>query len=254
MASPSPPKHAHVSSETSSPSPAPALYPTVSAPAQTQQLHQPQQPTSQTSHDSMYQQQPLKEAVSMAFDKSDMSHQISPDLVKLVTEQVISNLKLNGISGARGNVPQKQQSAPAPSLSDSTPSIPPRDVYTPPSPDRDQLSNIGSVHTELQDSQTDGPGEKMPIAPRTGERGSISKDETRSQASPPPQGSPSSPTTLEKIWQPLFDDDNRPTARLGQFLRGLALHIVCLTQNLPIASSADLGFDVRLRTMSLASA
>lgn len=33
------------------------------------------------------------------------------------------------------------------------------------------------------------------------------------------------PTTLEKIWQPLFDNGN-PTVRLGQFLRGLAKHII----------------------------
>lgn len=32
-------------------------------------------------------------------------------------------------------------------------------------------------------------------------------------------------TTLEKIWQPLFEK-GRPTARLGQFLRGLANHII----------------------------
>jgi hypothetical protein len=34
------------------------------------------------------------------------------------------------------------------------------------------------------------------------------------------------PTTLEKIWQPLFDVNGEPTERLGQFLRGLALHII----------------------------
>ena len=32
-------------------------------------------------------------------------------------------------------------------------------------------------------------------------------------------------TTLERIWQPLFDKGN-PTVRLGQFLRGLALHLI----------------------------
>lgn len=32
-------------------------------------------------------------------------------------------------------------------------------------------------------------------------------------------------TTLEKIWQPLFDNGN-PTARLSQFLRGIANHII----------------------------
>ncbi|EME48923.1 hypothetical protein DOTSEDRAFT_67844 [Dothistroma septosporum NZE10] len=33
------------------------------------------------------------------------------------------------------------------------------------------------------------------------------------------------PTTLEKIWQPLFDNGN-PTVRLGQLLRGLAKHLI----------------------------
>ena len=32
-------------------------------------------------------------------------------------------------------------------------------------------------------------------------------------------------TTLEKIWGPLFDNDT-PTARLGQFLRGIAAHLI----------------------------
>jgi len=44
-----------------------------------------------------------------------------------------------------------------------------------------------------------------------------------------PRAHPSSPhaevTTLERIWQPLFDQ-GIPTARLGQFLRGIALHII----------------------------
>ncbi|KAK6440986.1 hypothetical protein LTR95_002789 [Oleoguttula sp. CCFEE 5521] len=33
------------------------------------------------------------------------------------------------------------------------------------------------------------------------------------------------PTTLEKVWKPLFDNGN-PTVRLGQFLRGLAIHLI----------------------------
>lgn len=33
-------------------------------------------------------------------------------------------------------------------------------------------------------------------------------------------------TTVEKIWGPLFDEHGRPTIRLGQFLRGIAVHII----------------------------
>ena len=35
-------------------------------------------------------------------------------------------------------------------------------------------------------------------------------------------------TRLENIWGSLFDEDGQPTARLGQLLRGLAMHIVRL--------------------------
>jgi hypothetical protein len=34
------------------------------------------------------------------------------------------------------------------------------------------------------------------------------------------------PTTLEKIWKPLFQPDGEPTQRLGQLLRGLADHLI----------------------------
>ena len=33
-------------------------------------------------------------------------------------------------------------------------------------------------------------------------------------------------TPIEKMWQRLFDVQGQPTARLGQFLRGLAVHLV----------------------------
>lgn len=49
---------------------------------------------------------------------------------------------------------------------------------------------------------------------------------SRSRARPPRVPSDvQEATTLEKIWQPLFDNGN-PTMRLSQFLRGLALHLI----------------------------
>jgi hypothetical protein len=35
-------------------------------------------------------------------------------------------------------------------------------------------------------------------------------------------------STVDQKWGKLFDNDRKPTARLGQFLRGLANHIVSL--------------------------
>lgn len=55
--------------------------------------------------------------------------------------------------------------------------------------------------------------------------GSMS-DAAKARAYPPPMPSPPAEvTTLERIWQPLFDN-GVPTVRLSQFLRGIALHII----------------------------
>jgi hypothetical protein len=41
----------------------------------------------------------------------------------------------------------------------------------------------------------------------------------------PPIRNDTFPTTLEKIWGKLFDN-GKPTERLGQFLRGIAMYLV----------------------------
>ncbi|KAF2724002.1 hypothetical protein K431DRAFT_291914 [Polychaeton citri CBS 116435] len=59
-----------------------------------------------------------------------------------------------------------------------------------------------------------------------------SKDEYGRASSHPPQPSvaeeqeQAEETTLEKIWQPLFTPDGGPTPRLGQFVRGIAVHLI----------------------------
>jgi hypothetical protein len=40
-------------------------------------------------------------------------------------------------------------------------------------------------------------------------------------------------TVVEKMWQQLFDPEGKPTARLGQFMRGLALHLVRTKKEIP---------------------
>ena len=39
-------------------------------------------------------------------------------------------------------------------------------------------------------------------------------------------------TTLEKIWGSLFEENGKPTKRLSQFLRGLAVHLVSIEQEI----------------------
>jgi hypothetical protein len=65
---------------------------------------------------------------------------------------------------------------------------------------------------------------RIDLSQRTGDR----SEEERSRTRPPPTRSMTGEeeTVIEKMWQPLFDSEGQPTARLGQFLRGLALHLV----------------------------
>ena len=145
----------------------------------------------------------LREAVSTVFDQNappEQSSAVHPDLVAAITKEVINNLKLSGLAGLQ----PADQPAPA--------HPPPRDVYTPPSPERYET-------LPPSQSQLDGAGE------RNGNTRYLERSNT-------PPTTASDTTTLEKIWQPLFDENGEPTERLGQFLRGLAIHIVGFMSNL----------------------
>ncbi|KAF2096791.1 hypothetical protein NA57DRAFT_58678 [Rhizodiscina lignyota] len=184
------------------------------------------------------------EAVNQAFDKSEPmppSHngtsQISPDLIQQITQQITESVRtqvLNELQASATVPPQShgpphQPSMPIPvpqqanlnSPLTSTSSMP---VYTPPSPTRHD-------EDESDDNDTIPPSEprrhhKEDLSGRYGDR-SVPMEE-RSRSRPPIERTRTSEeeTTLEKIWQPLFDSENRPTNRLSQFLCGLALHLI----------------------------
>ena len=174
--------------------------------------------SSQLPSHAVYQPKPIQEAVNSAFDKTDMSAQGHSDLVAQVTEQVLRTL--NGMN-ALGQAPPSQTPSAA------TP-VPPRTVYTPPSPVRDDSSNIGSTSSEFTDhNHIEGMSERLPGATRGLEK-QPSREEGQPRPAAPGRSGTGDATTLEKIWQPLFDGEGKPTARLGQFLRGLAIHIVSI--------------------------
>lgn len=190
-------------------------------------------------------QQPLSEAVNDAFDHSDVASRVDPDLVAVITSQVIQNLKLSGF-GSGSNSPPKPVpnvvAQPTPLNSSSTP-VPPRDVYTPPSPSLDEPHSLNSLGSDRpaspiaasHDATFDGHmDERFTTRPGPAPLNS-SRNQSRPRPAAPPRHSTGDATTLEKIWQPLFSPDGLPTARLGQFLRGLALHIVssCISQRFP---------------------
>ena len=190
-------------------------------------------------------QQPINEAVTSAFDKTQTS--IDPDLIAQITQNVINQLKTSGIQDSGTPVPQTaRQFAPPPvqpvplspsTMSGSSPPMHTRNVYTPPSPPKTQ-----------EYSGRDSPQSQSaayPAAPQSPQERASTSFHNRRTSSPLSQASDTShhrprgpmrlstgkeETTLERIWGQLFDEDSHPTIRLGQFLRGLAIHIVCLQQ------------------------
>lgn len=134
--------------------------------------------------------------------------------------------------------PVQQPITPSPPVASRTsPNIPSR-VYPPPLP---------SEHTNPSHPSPQSQSAYLRKGPQ-------STREPKSAHSSPPRGSPSPQsqtsdsssrgysrprgplrlstdeevTTLERIWGQLFDEDSQPTVKLGQFLRGLAAHIVLL--------------------------
>lgn len=191
----------------------------------------------------------IDEAVNSAFDRAqtETSNYVPPELIAQITQNVIKQLQSSGLEGSTPVPPQSRFSPPptvqqpvplSPSTASGTSPNMPHRVYTPPSPNKpsDYPGHTSPSHSQsaylpdgpqsprdhkashfspprrssTPESQTSDLNEKPYTRPKGPSRLSTSKEET----------------TLEKIWGQLFDEDSHPTARLGQFLRGLAVHIV----------------------------
>lgn len=195
-------------------------------------------------------QKPIDEAVTNAFDKAgvETSNHVPPELIAQITQTVIKQLQTGGTTPVP---PQNRFSPPPPppmhqpvplspsTASGTSPNMPNR-VYTPPSPNKHtEYPSHASPQSQPAYLPDDLPSPRHEKAAQFKSRGSSSPPSQTSESSDKPHVRPKGParlstskeeTTLEKIWGQLFDEDGRPTKRLGQFLRGLAVHIVCLMQ------------------------
>ena len=206
-------------------------------------------------------QQPIKEAVSSALhDKGDMSNSLPPEVIAQITESVIKQLQSTNLNGgismpqqpyyppppAQHQVPlhqpvptTAQQPIPiSPSTAHSSPPNPTRNVYTPPSPHKHPDYVIVGHHNSSPEStpyaQPPSPPRQtfaQPDEQRSASRTSVSSHHSESTNHVRPRGptrlsTSKEETTLEKIWGQLFDEQGHATLRLGQFLRGLAIHLV----------------------------
>ena len=212
-------------------------------------------------------QQSIDEAVTSASNTADTAHHVPPELIAQITENVLKQLKTT-TAGETGTtpIPQGQNMyAPPPvhqpvPLSPSTgvgssPPVANRKVYTPPSPQKysDYTGHSSPPPPSVY------PPPHSPVTQFSERRASSPLSQSSETSHTRPKGpvrlsTGKAETTLEKIWGQLFDEECHPTTRLGQFLRGLAVHIVRILRSIRMDWSspviANIAHD-RLKTMSL---
>ncbi|OAK98052.1 hypothetical protein IQ06DRAFT_279087 [Phaeosphaeriaceae sp. SRC1lsM3a] len=178
-------------------------------------------------------QQPLKNAIGDAFEKSDAARMVDPNLIAQITEQVkksvLEEIKMSVAASATQaqHVHVAPQQVP-PSPASTSASVPPRDVYTPPSPKHTGFPASASSSPDplARDPLLDGNHDTP--TPRNGRSVPVEApaEPPSARPTPAPRMATDDYTPIEKMWQRLFDPEGQPLPRLGQFLRGLALHLV----------------------------
>ena len=178
--------------------------------------------------------------------KPDGSDALPPEVLTQLTSQITANVlqQLKAAARPDGSVPavavDQTIANGAYSTSSSmvqpshSPTHPADTVYTPPSPlhPLDEASRVSPMSPSRSTATTAAaPGqhtlEEDRRPPSRSSRAShLEESQNLAAERPKPTAAVSADvTTLEKIWGPLFEDA-RPTKRLGQFLRGIALHLV----------------------------
>ncbi|KAI2794673.1 hypothetical protein POX_a01274 [Penicillium oxalicum] len=204
----------------------------------------------------------INDAVSSAVNHANSSDYLSPDVVSQITATVIQQLKATGLGNLQGNGPMatapppprsqsqsqqqawsmspdvapRSQSESPPAISqwnDAVPAPPPQAQVSPRSSTSDtaqsnptpQAPSLSAPQSEMREIRTSSKSSPDSIR---GRRDSVSSHGSQKVERPKPPSRDATVvemTTLEKIWGKLFVDD-QPTKRLGQFLRGIAMHLI----------------------------
>lgn len=188
----------------------------------------------------------LNDAVNSAVHNNVSSPSyLSPDVLSQITATVIQQLKASGLDGIQGSAPSSA-SVPPPRSQSQQPqhsateySLRPHSESPPaaqrsgsvPTPNPMSNSFDPSMYTASSGYSSDtrpNPEPSLDIHRRetVPSHGSQKPDLTRPKP-PSRDATAMEMTTLERIWGKLFVD-GKPTKRLGQFLRGIAMHLVSL--------------------------
>ncbi len=184
--------------------------------------------------------QPINEAVTSAFNtEASSTAAIPPDLLQHLTSQITANV-LQQLKASNLPLPvqQPQMSGSHIDAASSTAGSPPLDratVYTPPSPHRypeDTGASQPSPQFPPPSSQSSyraaSPGmDRRTVSPLS-QPGHLSEPEiSHVRPKGPKRISTSGDVTiLERVWGQLFTEQGQATPRLGQFLRGIATHLI----------------------------
>jgi hypothetical protein len=189
--------------------------------------------------------QPINDAVKSGVDKAEVSNTLPPEILSQITSQITANvlqqLKAKNLDSPAVNLNTNPPApVPAPTngfttsssvYSDNSPPLLHGNLYTPPSPNRPSDEANPASPTSPTRPTYPGPGrrspddDRRPLSPTSQASQSDELRNEKPERPKPPVRKSTEITTLEKIWGPLFEG-SRPTARLGQFLRGLALHLI----------------------------
>jgi hypothetical protein len=194
----------------------------------------------------------INDAVNSAVQNSGPNAYLSPEILSQITATVIQQLKTTGLDNLQGSgtPPPRSQSQQPPwqtdaSLrphADSPPTVPPQrsSSITPPSSASDNIYPrnfpVDAHSGYASDSRLSREPALDPFEdPASAVDGSLSSANSdhgqRSQYKPerpkPPERDATvvEMSTFERYWGKLFED-GKPTKRLGQFLRGIAMHLV----------------------------
>jgi hypothetical protein len=184
---------------------------------------------------------PINEAVTSAFNTAEATSTASlpPDLLQQLTSQITANV-LQQLKAS--NLPLPAQQPPTlgshMDASSSTAGSPPLDratVYTPPSPHRytddtgvTQPSPQFPAPSSQASYRVPSPiNDRRAISPLS-QPGQASESETNDSRPKGPKrmSTGGDVTILERVWGQLFTEQGQATPRLGQFLRGIAVHLI----------------------------
>ncbi|KAJ5772998.1 hypothetical protein N7457_007894 [Penicillium paradoxum] len=207
---------------------------------------QPQRPSSTNTGN-------FDDAVNSAVHNSGPTGYLTPEVLSQITATVIQQLKTTGLDNLQGSsAPPPRSQSQQPSwqtdsylqglVNQSPPIEPPqRSSSIPPPSSFSDNTHAGSFPPYVPSGfASDGPPDLKPTPCPSADTASVGSSSFSSQSSEHSQYSSHKPerprppdreatvvemTTFERYWGKLFED-GKATKRLGQFLRGIAVHLI----------------------------